>query len=172
MELEGEGETGEETLRKELLEERIRSKELLNRVRYAQADLENYRKRAEKEAADARDSAVKGLVGRLLVVLDELALAVEHAEAGGNSEDLSEGFRMVEKNLGAALESVGVERIEALGKPFDPAQHEAVEKTEGSGPGEEVVVEELRAGYTLKGQVLRPSMVRVGPAEENGEEEK
>jgi molecular chaperone GrpE len=105
--------------------------------------------------------------------MDELTLAVKHAEAGGNSEDLSEGFKMVEKNLGAALETVGVERIEALGMQFDPTLHEAVEKTEGSVPGEELVVEELRAGYTLKGQVLRPSMVRVGPApKEPGEEGK
>jgi molecular chaperone GrpE len=161
MEL-GDGEADEETLRKELLEERIKSKELLNRLKYAQADLDNYRKRAEKEAADARDSAVKGLVVRLLVVLDELTLAVEHAEAEANGEDLSEGFRMVKKNLESALESVGVERIQAVGKPFDPTLHEAAEKVGPAEGDDVVVVEELRPGYVMKGQVLRPSLVGVG----------
>jgi molecular chaperone GrpE len=122
--------------------------------------------------AEAREASLKGLVGKLLVVLDELTLAVKHADAGGNGEALSEGFRMVQKNLEAALESVGVERIEALGKHFDPSVHEAAEKVEGRQKGDEaVVIEELRAGYTMKGQVLRPSLVKVGPTPREQEEE-
>ena len=164
MEIESEPQEDLDALKKELLEERIKSKELLDRLKYAQADLENYRKRAEKEMAEAKFSSMKGLVARLLVVSDELALAVSHAEEEASGDALAEGFRMVQKNLEGALEAVGVERIEAMGKPFDPAHHEAIEKVQGAGEGPQVVLEELRAGYTMNGQVLRPSMVRVGRA--------
>jgi molecular chaperone GrpE len=172
--MEGEDEPIEsiESLKKGLLEEQIKSKELLNRLKYAQADLENYRKRAEKEMADAREASLGGLLGRLLVILDELALAVKHAETEGKDKNLSEGFRMVQKNLEAALESVGVERIDAIGRPFDPAVHEAAEKVTGLEEGEElVVVEELRPGYRFHRQVLRPSLVKVGTAVMQQEEE-
>ena len=173
MEIEDETPADMDGLKKELLEEQIRSKELLNRLKYAQADLENYRKRTEKEMAEAGESSVKSLVGRLLVVLDELSLAVKHAGAEENGDALSEGFRMVQRNLEAALESVGVERIEAVGKQFDPSLHEAAEKVEGTQVGDGVVViEELRAGYTIKGQVLRASLVKVGPAPGEQEEKK
>jgi molecular chaperone GrpE len=171
METEDESPGDVESLKQELLEEQIKSKELLNRLKYAQADLENYRKRAEKEMAEAREASVRALVGRLVVVLDELALAVMHAEADGGDKNLSEGFRMVQKNLEGALESVGVERIDALGRPFDPALHEAAEKAEGGSGESLVVVEELRPGFTFRGQVLRPSLVKVGAAEEHREEE-
>ena len=171
MELEDGSPADVESLKKELLEEQIKSKELLNRLKYAQADLENYRKRAEKEMAEAGETSLMGLVGRLLVVMDDLSLAVKHAEASEDGGALGEGFRMVQRNLEGALESVGVERIEALGKHFDPSLHEAVEKVEGAAVGDEVVVEELRAGYTSRGKVLRPSLVKVGPApREKGEE--
>lgn len=171
MESEGESPGPEVELMKELRQEQIRGKELLTQLKYAQADFENFRKRSEKEMADARESSIRGLVGRLLVVLDELALAVKHAGSGGKDKNLGEGFRMVQKNLEAALESVGVERIEAVGKQFNPALHEAVEKVEGAAEGDDVVVEEVRPGYTIKGQVLRPSMVRVGPMPEEHREE-
>lgn len=154
------------SLEKELEEERTKSEDLLTRLKYAQADLENYRKRAEKDMAEARDASLRGLVIRLLVVLDEMALAVKHAASGGKAGDLSEGFSMVQKKFEAALESVGVQRIESVGKRFDPALHEAAEKVKGSPGGDEIVVEELRPGYVLRGQVLRPSLVKVGPGEE------
>ena len=171
MEFESEPQADLDALKKELMEERVKSKELLDRLKYAQADLENYRKRAEKELAGARDSSVKGLVVRLLVVSDELALAVRHAEEEDSDGALAEGFRMIQRNLEGALEAVGVEKIEAMGKPFNPALHEAVEKVQGRGDGRQVVLEEMRAGYTMNGQVLRPSMVRVGPAPDEPKEE-
>ncbi len=163
LESEETGEGGEdqlEALKRDLSEEKKRNEDLLTRLRYSQADLENYRKRAEKEQREAGESVAKGLVSKLLVVSDELDLALKHAEGPANGE-LLEGIRMVRGNLRAALQSVGVEAIDALGKPFDPAVHEAVEKTQGDGDGPDLVVEELRTGYTFRGQILRPSMVKV-----------
>jgi molecular chaperone GrpE len=170
-------ETGEspeaqvEALRQELAQERKKNEELLTRLMYTQADFENYRKRVDKEMKDAGESLTKGLVARLLVVQDELDLATKHAKGGAANAELREGIGMVKKNLEAALESVGVERIDAVGKPFNPALHEAVEKAQGEGD-RDLVVEEIRPGFTFRGQLLRPSMVKVELASKSAKEVK
>ena len=135
--------------------------ELLNRLKYMQADFENYRKRTEKEMREIEENSSKGLVIRLLSVLDELDLAVKHAKDDGGRTELQEGIEMVQKNLYSALESVGLQKIDPVGKPFDPSQHEAVAKVQGSSPGSDIVVEEVRTGYAFRGHVIRPSMVKV-----------
>lgn len=150
-----------ETLKQELSAEKERNEELLTRLKYMQADLENYRKRMDKEMKEAGESLTRSLLARLLVVQDELDLAAKHAEGGGEGGELREGIGMVRRNLQAALESVGVERIDCVGRPFDPALHEAVEKAQGASSGEDMVVEEVRPGFTFRGQLMRPSMVKV-----------
>jgi len=141
--------------------ERKRNDELLTRLKYMQADLENYRKRMDKELAEARESSVRTLLTRLLVVQDEMDLAATHSEEAEGSGEMKEGVEMVRKKLASLLESEGVERIDCVGRPFDPSLHEAVEKVQGDSPGEDTVVGEVRAGFTFKGQLLRPSMVKV-----------
>ena len=160
-----------EALEDKLALERRRNDELMTRLKYAQADLENFRKRVDKEMKEAGESLAKALVMRLLVVQDELDLAAKHAQDGGEVSALREGIEMVRRNLESALESVGVERIGAVGKPFDPAIHEAVEKTQGSRR-EDTVVGEVRPGFTFRGQLLRPSMVKVELASKPAREEK
>ena len=168
----GEGaEPGEERLERELADEKKRNEELLTRLKYAQADLENYRKRMEKELKEAGELLARDLVTRLLVVQDELDLAVRHATKGKGNGELTEGIRMVQRNLGAALVSVGVDRIDSVGRPFDPAVHEAVEKVQGDGGGPDLVVEEVRPGFMFRGQLLRPSMVKVELAAKAAKEE-
>ena len=147
-------------LKQELADEKKRNDELLTRLKYMQADLENIRKRMDKELKEAGESLAKSLVVRLLVVQDELELASKHAEGGSGGGELNEGIGMIRKNLEAALESVGVERIDAVGKPFDPTVHEAVERTQGTAK-EDHDVEEVRPGITFTEQLLRPSMVKV-----------
>ncbi|HZW85186.1 MAG TPA: nucleotide exchange factor GrpE [Nitrososphaerales archaeon] len=153
-------EGGEEAF-EELAREKKRNEELLSRLKYLQADFENLRKRTDKEVREAGEASQRTLAGKLLVVLDELQLAVKHASEPDMGAELVEGIEMVEKNLEGILESVGVERIDCVGKPFDPALHEAAEKVQGKKEGEDLVVEELRPGYVLRGQLLRPSMVKV-----------
>ena len=160
-----------EALRLELAAEKKSNDDLLTRLKYAQADLENLRKRMDRELKDAGESLAKSLATRLLVVQDELDLAWKHAEGGKENGELKEGIGMVRKNLEAALESVGVERIEAVGKPFDPSLHEAVEKAQGDSE-RDMVVEEVRPGFTFRGQLLRPSMVKVELASKPAREEK
>jgi len=152
---------GEDALKAQLAEGKGSDTELLNRLKYMQADFENYRKRTEKEMGEIEENSSKGLVLRLLSVLDELDLAVKHASDDASRTDLQEGIEMVRKNMYSALESSGLRRIDSVGKPFDPSKHEAVAKVQGSSLGPDVVVEELRTGYTFRGHVIRPSMVKV-----------
>jgi len=159
-----------DTLKRKLAAAERRNEELLTRLKYMQADLENSRKRMDKEMKEAGESLARTLVARLLVVQDELDLAAKHAE-GGNGE-LREGIEMVRRNLETALESVGVERIEAVGKVFDPALHEAVERVQGGSTDADIVVDEIRPGFIFRGQLLRPSMVKVQLAAKAAKEEK
>ena len=167
---EKEGGTAEaESLRRELAESKRRGEELLTRLKYAQADLENLRKRMDKEMKEAGESLARSLASKLLVVLDELDLAVKHAEGSG---ELKEGLQMVRRNLRSALESSGVEQIDAVGMKFDPSVHEAVERIQGEGTGDDIVVEEVRPGFSFRGQLLRPSMVKVELAKRTKQEAK
>jgi len=141
-------------------QERKKNEELVNKMKYLQADFENYQKRTEKEMQQVEERSVLGLVTRLLSVLDELELASANLPRHGEGKVVSEGIKMVYRNLSSVMKTAGLRRIEAVGQPFDPRLHEAVEKVDG--PGEvDRVVEEIRGGYTFRGQVLRPSMVKV-----------
>jgi len=158
---EGFAEGREEELEKEVARQKKRNEDLLTQLKYAQADLENYRKRMDKETKEAGESLTRSLLVKLIVVQDQLELAVRHADKGKGDGELKEGIGMVRRNLESAMESVGLERIDCVGRPFDPSVHEAVEKVQGDSPGEDMVVEEVRPGFTFRGQLLRPSMVKV-----------
>ncbi len=150
-------------LEKSLEEERKRNEELLTSLRYLQADFENYRKRVDREIRELEEFSTLGLVRKLVPVLDDLELAVVSATKA-EDKGLLEGVKMVQKNLGSALESEGLREIKAVGEPFNPSTHEAVDKVQGADNPEDVVVEEMRKGYTFKGKVLRPSAVKVAVA--------
>lgn len=163
----------DEHMKQELADAKKRNDELLTRLKYAQADLENYRKRMDKEMKEAGESVARGLLSRLLVVQDELDMAAKHSEEERHGGDtVREGLAMVSKNLKTAMESVGLQRIDAVGKPFDPSLHEAVERIQGGSHTEDTVVEEVRPGFTFRGQLLRPSMVKVELGSKAAEEEK
>ncbi len=158
---ESEPREGDDELRGLLDSEKRRSEDYLTRLKYMQADFENYRKRAEKELREVEDASLRGLVVNLLSTLDELELAVKNAKKGEHGEDLMDGLRMVKKNLTASLQAAGLSRIECVGRPFDPSLHEAVEKVQGKRQGDDMVTEEVRPGYAFRGKVLRPTMVKV-----------
>lgn len=135
--------------------------EYLDTLRRVQAEFENYRKRVIKEQTALVDRATEGLVGQLLPVLDSFELALKNFDAAGgqDTESVRKGVELVYAELLGVLEKAGLSRVEAEGKPFDPNVHEAVMQEEGDG--EPVVTDVLRTGYTLKGRVLRPAMVKV-----------
>jgi molecular chaperone GrpE len=142
----------------ELESERDDYRDMLKRV---QAEFENYRKRMLKEQTAFVDRAAADLVEKLLPVVDSFELALENFETADSEEleNVRKGVELVYAELLGVLEKAGLSRIEAEGKPFDPNVHEAVMQEEGEG--EPVVADTLRTGYTLKGRVLRPAMVKV-----------
>jgi molecular chaperone GrpE len=131
--------------------------EYLDLARRAQADFENYRKRAAREAAVAGERAKSGLVRELLPIVDNLERALVSAEEG--EQHLAEGVRLVHSELIAVLERNGVQQFDPAGDRFDPAEHEALSVREGEEPG--VVLDVVEKGYRANGSVLRPARVVV-----------
>lgn len=129
------------------------------RLRLA-ADFENYKKRVRQEQLDTMRYAAATVAERLLPVLDDASLALSHAPEGID-EGWLKGVRLTFQKLEEVLASVGVERVEALGVPFDPKLHEAVGSEETTKHPEDTVVAELRAGYRMHDRVLRPALVKV-----------
>jgi molecular chaperone GrpE len=131
--------------------------EWLDTTKRLQADFENYRKRVVREQTALVERAAEGLLEQLLPVLDNFELALRAIPEG--DEQVRKGVELVYADLVSVLERNGLERIDAIGAPFDPNEHEAVMQDEGDG--EPVVGDVLRTGWKLKGRVLRPSMVKV-----------
>jgi molecular chaperone GrpE len=122
-----------------------------------QADFENYRKRAVREAAAAGERARSGLVRELLPIVDNLERALASAEDG--EQHLAEGVRLVHSELIAVLERNGVEQFDPAGHKFDPSEHEALSVREDGEPG--LVLDVVEKGYRSNGTVLRPARVVV-----------
>jgi molecular chaperone GrpE len=127
----------------------------------ALAELDNYRKRTERDREIARVYATDALLRDVLPVVDDLetALRIE-----GSLDAIREGVALALRHLVNALEAKGMRPIEALGKPFDPRFHEAmgVVPAEGKAPG--TVVTELKRGYVFHDRVLRPARVQIAMA--------
>ena len=139
--------------------ERDRVFERLQRVT---AELENYRKRVQREREQWRRYALEGFLKDLLGVVDNFDRARQAARESGDLTALLEGLELVDRELRELLSRYGVAPIEALGLPFDPFEHEAVEvepASEGAARGTVTAV--LQTGYRLYDRVLRPARVRV-----------
>ena len=125
------------------------------------AEFENFRKRTEKEKSTMFDMGAKSVVEKLLPIIDNF----ERGFAGLSEEQMSDpfvsGMDMVYKQLVKALADMGVEPIEAIGKPFDPNLHNAVMHVEDENLGENTVAQEFQKGYLYHGSVVRHSMVQV-----------
>src|SRR2546425_7630044 len=152
----------------ELEKEKAKSDDYLRRLQYLQADFENYRKRVEKEMSDIRQFGNQRLLSELIVVNDELELALREAEESGEDPTIVEGVGMVHKRLQSILSKEGVEKIHSIGSKFNPDLHDAALRVV-SDKEEGTIVEEIRQGYNLRGKVLRPSIVKV--AENSAERE-
>jgi molecular chaperone GrpE len=131
-----------------------------------QAELENYRKRMQREMAEERRYAVAPLVRDLLAVLDNLERSIEAAEKTGGSEGLLAGVRMVVDQFGHVLAQYQCTRIDAVGQPFDPNFHEAVAQEPSDEHPAGTVTRQMQVGYKLHDRVIRPAQVFVstGPA--------
>ncbi len=151
--------------------ELLRAEAALNLDRYqrAVADMANYRRRKEQETLRLGKQTRRIVLQQFLPILDdfERALAAVDAEAAGR--EWIDGFRLIERKLWAVLESEGVRPMDAMGEPFDPSFHDAVEVEDGI-TNADTVVGEHRRGYFIGDEVLRPAMVKVGRGD-RGEDE-
>jgi molecular chaperone GrpE len=125
-----------------------------------QADFENFRKRAAREAALAADRGMAKLAKELLPALDHLELALRAAEEHGGGE-FAKGIRQIQDELTGALGRVGIQAYSPQGEPFDPSEHEAMASQPVEGAASGTVTEVYQAGYRINGTVLRPARVVV-----------
>lgn len=135
--------------------ERDELKEILLR---RQAEFDNFRKRTERERADFMQFAGMDVVRDMLPILDDFDRALK---AECSSPDYAKGVEMIYTRTFDILKKMGMEPIEAVGKPFDPHLHQAIDSAEDKNVADGTVLSEYQRGYNFKGKLLRPSMVRV-----------
>jgi molecular chaperone GrpE len=134
------------------------------------ADFENFRRRAAKERLEAEQYGHHNLVKDLLTAVDNLDRAIDHARrsGGGDLESLLQGVELVRRDLLTALGKHGVSAVEAMGRSFDPALHEAMAQAPDDSVAPNTVIEELQKGYVLRDRLLRPARVIVSRRSEGG----
>jgi molecular chaperone GrpE len=134
--------------------------ELKDTLQHLQAEFENYRKRCDRENEQFVLRANEGITKKLLPILDNFELAMN---SKAEKEELQKGMELIYSQLFDALECSGLQRIECVGKKFDPYLHEALLCEENKAePG--VVIDELQKGYMLNDKVLRHSKVKISKA--------
>ncbi|HEY8424779.1 MAG TPA: nucleotide exchange factor GrpE [Limnochordales bacterium] len=148
-----------------------RTRELEAQVQRLMSDFEALRRRSRAEAERMADEAIERMTEPLLSVVDDLERTLSAIPADPSWSSVATGIRMVHQKLLSALTRAGIEAMEARGAVFDPALHQAVEAVEVEDPSQDGrVLEELRRGFTLRGRVVRPAMVKVGVYRRAGDE--
>ena len=148
---------------KEVAKLRAEIADLRDRSMRTLADFDNFRKRSERERQETKKYALVEPLRDFLEIIDNLDLALM---AGGSADDLKRGVEMIHRQMLDLLRRFGVQEVDAHGKPFDPALHEAVSREEDPAVKAPTVTAELRRGYKIHDRLLRPSMVKVSvPAE-------
>lgn len=127
------------------------------------ADFDNYKKRAAREKTEAAQYASAAVLQKLLPVLDnfEMALAAAQNAQGDKLASFQAGVAMIQSQLKSVLNECGLEEIDAAGKTFDPAVHEAISQQESAEVPEDSVLQQIRKGYRHKDRLLRPAAVVV-----------
>ena len=150
-----------DTLQSELASLKAKVDEYLDGWQRARAEFANYKKRMEREQAEARDRIAGDTLMRFLGVLDDLERALKDRPPDGDAAAWAEGIELIYRKLSALVIAEGVEEILAEGTPFDPVLHEALSHEESDGHSEGQVIEVVQRGYRMGDRVLRPALVRV-----------
>ena len=132
--------------------------ELHDRLLRRQADFDNFRKRAERDRSDFLQFAGMEFAREMLPILDDFdrALKVETADA-----DYAKGVELIYARMYETLKKMGLEPMDTVGKTFDPNLHQAVDRVETDEAEDQTILDEFQKGYTFKGKLLRPTMVKV-----------
>ena len=125
------------------------------------AEMDNLRKRTSREKEEISKFANENILRDILPVIDNLERAVEHSDKTDNTDGLLEGVRMTLSQFQQVLSRFGVESIDAIGKPFDPAYHQAMGQLESADHPVNTVMVEMQKGYQLNERLLRPAFVLV-----------
>ncbi len=133
----------------------------LDQWRRTAANLENYRKRVEKERGNILEAGQATLIAQLLPVLDDLERAFQTLPPALRSLTWTDGVALIERKINVVLEQHGLKEIEALGQPFDPALHQSILQEDTSDYPDGQVMAVLQKGYQLHDKVLRPAMVKI-----------
>lgn len=149
------------TPEEKVAEAEARAAEYLEGWQRARAEFANARKRMERDRAEARRNATIEVVSNLLPILDDFERALGSVPEEIASNSWFEGVALVHRKLRSILDNVDIERIEAVGQPFDPNYHEAVLQEESDEYDSGIVIKELQTGYRLNDRVIRPAMVVV-----------
>ena len=152
-----------ERLQQELAQSEERSKNHWDQYLRAVAELDNVRKRAQRDIENAHRYAIEGLAGELLAVRDGLELGVRNG-ATADTRTLLEGQEATLKLLDRTFEKFSVKQLDPAGQRFDPSQHEAVLMQESAAAAPNTVLQVVQPGYELKGRLLRPARVIVTKA--------
>jgi molecular chaperone GrpE len=158
-----------EVLKAQLEEKTKGAEENYDRFLRAQADLENYKKRVEREKNNLVKYGNEDLIKAILPVIDNLERALNHS-AEENLGGFLEGIRITIDQFHKVLEKFGVTPIPAVGEPFDPSKHEAMMQVESTDHEPNTIVSEHQRGYLLNDRLLRPAMVSVARSPREGEE--
>ncbi len=135
--------------------------DLTDRLKRQMAEFENFRKRSEKEKSQMYDMGAKGVIEKILPVIDNFERGLSAVPDEQKEDAFVSGMDKIYKQMLAMLEEAGVKPIEAVGQEFDPNFHNAVMHVEDEELGENVVAEELQKGYMYRDTVVRHSMVKV-----------
>jgi molecular chaperone GrpE len=132
--------------------------DLQSRLRYARAEFDNARRRAERERSEYLQFAAMDLVKDILPILDdfERALQVETTD-----RNYAKGVELIYQRMSDTLKKLGLEPIETADQKFDPNLHQAVERVETEKADDQSILGEFQRGYNFKGKLLRPAMVKV-----------
>jgi molecular chaperone GrpE len=138
-----------------------KAKEYLDGWQRSLADFSNYKKRVEKDQAQAHQNASASILKKFLDVTDDLDRALKRRPLEGEGAEWAAGIDLVTRKLQSLLEAEGIKPIPAEGTQFDPNLHEAVTHEDAEGFSEGQVIEVLKQGYMIGERVLRPALVRV-----------
>ena len=132
--------------------------DLKDRLLRTLADFDNFRRRAERDRSEYVQFAAMEIVRDLIPILDDFrrAMQVETAD-----KEYAKGIELIDQRLSETLKKAGLEPIEAVGKPFDPNLHQAVDRVQSEELPDQTVLNEYQSGYNFKGKLLRPAMVKV-----------
>ena len=174
----------EDVLKEETLEEQVETEEIIDAVKEKtpediiseleekinelqtallreKADLDNIRKRLEKERVNEKKYAAMSISKSLLTPLDHFDVALKHESTDEEAEAIFQGFKMIKEQLNKALEDEGVSIIDALNEEYDPNFHQAIMTEKVEDKEANVVLEVLQEGYMFKDRVIRPAIVKI-----------